>query len=72
MKPAREIFDAAHTAAGGAKDVRKVYIGDSFEHDVVGAKRAGWLPILYNPAGQKLPAPVLYVRRLLDLKPLLE
>jgi len=75
MKPAREIFDAAVALAGGNGDgarVRKVYIGDSFATDVVGAKNAGWLPVLYNPSGAPPPAPVLFVTRLSDLKPLLE
>jgi HAD superfamily hydrolase (TIGR01549 family) len=72
MKPSREIFDAAHRAAGGGCPARKVYIGDSFAHDVVGAKNAGWLPVLYNPESRPLPAPVLYVTRLSDLAPLLQ
>lgn len=73
MKPSRAIFDAAERAAlpaGGP--ARKVYVGDHFETDIVGAKNAGWLPVLYNPAGREVPGPVLYVKRLIDLKPLLE
>lgn len=70
MKPSREIFDAAWRAAGG-EPVRKVYVGDSFAHDIVGAKNAGWLPVLYNPDQKPVPAPVLYVTRLYDLVPLL-
>ena len=72
MKPGRAIFDAAVTASGAAAGVRKLYIGDSLEHDVFGAKSAGWLPVLYNPSGATVPAPVMYVKRLVDLKPLLE
>lgn len=72
MKPARAIFDAAWREAANSEPVRKVYIGDSFAHDVVGAKNAGWLPVLYNPEGRALPAPVLYVTRLEDLAPLLQ
>lgn len=71
MKPAREIFDAAVTAADGA-DSRKVYVGDSFEKDILGAKNAGWLPILFNPLGLRVPGPVLYVTRLHDLLPMME
>lgn len=73
MKPSKAIFQAAERAAlpaGGP--ARKVYLGDHFETDVVGAKNAGWLPVLYSPAGRQAPEPVLYVRRLVDLKPLLE
>ena len=72
MKPARGMFDAALRAAApeGEDGQRKVYVGDSFENDVVGAKAAGWLPILYNPRRLPLPAPVLYVARLADVAPL--
>ncbi len=75
MKPARAIFDAAlRSACGGrgADGFRKLYLGDHWETDVLGAKGAGWLPVLYNPDGKPTPSPVLYVRRLQDLKPLLD
>lgn len=74
MKPSREIFDAAVRAAcgpGGADGRRKLYLGDHFETDVLGAKRAGWFPVLYNPARLPLPGPVLTVARLSDAIPLL-
>lgn len=71
MKPAREIFDAAVRAAGGGAR-RKIYVGDSFATDVLGAKNAGWLPIFFNPSGGPVPAPVLFVTRLSDLRPLFE
>jgi putative hydrolase of the HAD superfamily len=70
MKPDRAIFDAASRAAGGG-DVRKVYVGDSWETDVLGAKAAGWFPIWFDREAQGAPAPVVYVTRLVDLKPLL-
>ena len=74
MKPAREIFDAAVRAAcgpDGADGRRKLYLGDHFETDALGAKRAGWLPVLYNPSRAPLPGPVLTVARLVDAIPLL-
>ena len=71
MKPSRKIFDAAWDAANGGKPARKLYLGDSFETDVLGAKAAGWLPVLYQPDGGAPRAPVLYVRRLVDALPLL-
>ena len=74
MKPARAIFDAAVRAAcgdGGADGRRKLYLGDHFDTDVLGAKRAGWLPVLYNPSRAPLPGPVLTVARLADAVPLL-
>ncbi len=70
MKPARAIFDAAWKEAGGG-DVRKVYVGDSWESDVLGGKAAGWFPIWFNRHDQPALAPVVFVTKLLDLKPLL-
>ena len=74
MKPSREIFDAAVRAAcgpDGGDGRRKLYLGDHFETDVLGAKRAGWLPVLYNPSRAPLPGPALTVTRLSDAIPLL-
>lgn len=71
MKPARAIFDAAWRAAGGGEPVRRVYVGDSFETDVVGAKNAGWFPIFFDRRKRGAPAPVVRVEKLVDLKPLL-
>lgn len=74
MKPSRAIFDAAVRAAcgeAGAHGRRKLYLGDHFETDALGAKGAGWLPVLYNPARVPLPGPVLSVARLADAIPLL-
>jgi FMN phosphatase YigB (HAD superfamily) len=71
MKPDRRIFDAAWKAAADGAPVRKVYVGDSFATDVVGAKNAGWFPVLFDRHGKGAPVPVIYVTRLVDLKPLL-
>lgn len=74
MKPARAIFDAAVRAAcgeAGANGRRKLYLGDHFETDVLGAKAAGWFPVLYNPGRLPLPGPALHVARLTDAIPLL-
>lgn len=70
MKPSRVIFDAASRAAGGGER-RRLYVGDSFATDVVGAKAAGWFPILFDRHGKGAPEPVVFVTRLSDLKPLL-
>lgn len=70
MKPAREIFDAAWRSAGGGPG-RRVYVGDSFATDVLGAKAAGWFPIWFDRHARGAPQPVVYVRRLVDLLPLL-
>lgn len=69
MKPARAIFDAAVRAACGEEGPdgrRKLYLGDQYETDAVGAKGAGWIPVLYNPSRAPLPGPVLHVARLED------
>lgn len=74
MKPARAIFDAAVRAAcgdGGPDVGRRLYLGDHFETDVLGARTAGWLPVLYNPGRRPVPGPVLHVARLADAIPLL-
>lgn len=74
MKPARAIFDAAVRAACGARAAngrRKLYLGDHFETDALGAKAAGWLPVLYNPGRRPPAGPVLHVARLTDAIPLL-
>jgi HAD superfamily hydrolase (TIGR01549 family) len=74
MKPARAIFDAAVRAAcgvPGANGRRKLYLGDHWETDVLGARCAGWLPVLYNPGRASLPGPALHVSRLADAIPLL-
>jgi len=70
MKPDRAIFDAAWKAAGSPA-VRKVYVGDCWETDVLGAKAAGWFPIFFDRHAEGPPRPAVYVRRLVDLKPLL-
>lgn len=74
MKPARAIFDAAVRAVCGETGVdgrRRLYLGDHFETDVIGARAAGWFPVLYNPGRGPLPAPVVHVARLTDAIPLL-
>jgi putative hydrolase of the HAD superfamily len=47
MKPARKIFDAAIELCGYQPD-EVVYIGDAYESDIVGAKKAGWFAIHYT------------------------
>ncbi len=76
MKPDRRIFEAAAKAAGAeaAGAVNRspcIYVGDSYPHDVVGARNAGWLPILYNPSGSTVPEPVAEVRSLREVPALL-
>lgn len=47
-KPSREIFDHALELAG-IESHQAVMIGDNPGTDILGAKNAGWVPILYDP-----------------------
>lgn len=51
MKPHLEIFQEALKIAR-REPAEVAYIGDSYSDDVVGAKRAGWYAIHYNPSGR--------------------
>jgi HAD superfamily hydrolase (TIGR01549 family) len=54
MKPDPRIFDAAVEAArlaGAGEGGRRVYVGDSYPHDVEGARAAGWEALFYSPGG---------------------
>jgi 5'-nucleotidase len=50
-KPAPEIFQIAKMMFGPGK---AIYIGDSWEQDVLGAVNAGWDAIFFNPRGEVL------------------
>lgn len=54
MKPAAEIFFEAMRRSDSQPD-EIVYVGDSFDSDIVGAKAVGWRAVLFNPHG-KTPA----------------
>ncbi len=49
LKPSQAMFKAAEVASATAAG-EVLYIGDSYEADVVGAKNAGWSVIHLNPA----------------------
>ena len=75
MKPDRRIFEAAVEAArlaGAGVAGRRIYVGDSFPHDVLGARAAGWDAIFYNPGGSDPGRPVDEVRSLREIPTLLE
>ncbi|GAB1429729.1 hypothetical protein MASR2M18_05610 [Ignavibacteria bacterium] len=48
MKPERAIFEFAGNAAGIGSPNELLYIGDTYETDVEGAKNAGWQTIWLN------------------------
>lgn len=53
-KPNREIYDYACRKAGTTAE-RSLLIGDNPETDIVGAVRAGWGAIWFNPTGMPVP-----------------
>lgn len=53
-KPARDVFDLA--AQKWSYDPSEMlFVGNSFDHDVVGAKSAGWQAIWMNQEGEEMP-----------------
>ncbi|SER19275.1 putative hydrolase of the HAD superfamily [Gracilibacillus ureilyticus] len=53
-KPKKEIFDIVASKLGCQPD-QTVYIGDSYEKDIVGAKQAGWQAIWMNHRNRTIP-----------------
>jgi len=53
-KPKREIFEIMEEKLGLDK-TKTVYIGDSFEKDIIGAKQVGWQAIWMNHRKRALP-----------------
>ncbi|MCT2535205.1 HAD family hydrolase [Aquibacillus koreensis] len=53
-KPKREIFEIMESKMGLDKS-KTVYIGDSFEKDVVGAKQVGWKAVWMNHRKRIIP-----------------
>ena len=56
MKPHPSIFEAALTLLGVAAS-ESVMVGDSFEHDIEGARRVGMRGVLVQRSHEHLPAP---------------
>jgi putative hydrolase of the HAD superfamily len=54
-KPDRRIFDHAASAAG-LPPAELMFVGNSLEADVAGAKESGWTAVWYNPGGEVPPA----------------
>lgn len=47
-KPDPALFEHV-TGQLGVRPEQAVYVGDNYFADVVGARRAGWIPVLYDP-----------------------
>ncbi len=56
MKPHPSIFEAALTLLGVSAS-ESLMVGDSFEHDIEGARRAGMRGVLVQRSHEHLPAP---------------
>lgn len=69
-KPDPSIFHMG-AAALGVEPFRCLYLGDIFHIDVVGARAAGFFPVLLDPAGSHADKDCLRVGSLIDLDPLL-
>lgn len=50
FKPDRPIFDEALRRAGTSAS-ETMYVGDNYFADIVGSRRAGLFPVLYDPGG---------------------
>ena len=66
MKPSKEGF---LSACGPYKPYRCVMVGDNYDKDILGAKKAGLRTIYYNP---KEDVNVPHVKRLVKIKEMLE
>ncbi len=69
IKPNKEIFDFAESAAG-ATTSKCIMIGDALEIDVLGALNAGWDAIYYNPG--QIPHPHKPTHEVNSLKTIME
>ncbi|MEI5995148.1 HAD family hydrolase [Candidatus Enterococcus mansonii] len=55
QKPEREIFDLAAKEFGMEAE-HTLYVGDSFENDIIGAKNGGWKSLWFNHRLRTMPA----------------
>ncbi|EOT43902.1 HAD family hydrolase [Enterococcus dispar] len=55
QKPEREIFQLAEKEFD-VKPENTLYVGDSFENDVVGSKSAGWKSLWFNHRNREIPS----------------
>ena len=64
-KPDKAIFDLAKKQMG-LSNKKLYYVGDSFENDVLGAKKAGWKTIWLNRRQHQFPRPSQFVDWLVE------
>jgi HAD superfamily hydrolase (TIGR01549 family) len=72
MKPHPSIFEAALQQAGVESAADAMMVGDSLEHDIIGAQRIGMRGVLVSRAGHRPPVAesVPVIRSLRELPPL--
>ena len=73
-KPDVRIFKEA-AAAIGVDCEKIIYVGDRIDNDVVGAQKAGMLPVLikaYTNENKTIPADVAYIESITDLPEMIE
>jgi HAD superfamily hydrolase (TIGR01549 family) len=70
-KPERIIFERALELAGASAQ-ETMYIGDNYFADVVGARRAGLTPVLYDPASLFTEMECVTIKCFTDLHELLK
>ena len=70
-KPDRLIFEKALEMAGTSAS-ETVYVGDNYFADVVGARRAGITPVLYDPVNLFPDAGCAIIKSFDELGPLLD
>lgn len=69
-KPHKKIFEIALKEIGVANPKKAIHVGDCFYSDVIGARNAGLVPVLYDPLGIK-KSDCITVRALSELPELL-
>lgn len=70
FKPDREIFERALELAGVSAQ-ETMYVGDNYFADVVGARRAGLTPVLYDPISLFADADCAVIKSFAELPELL-
>lgn len=66
-KPEREIFEVALDSLGLRDASRVMHVGDFLGADVIGARNAGLVPVLYDPLGFHPGEDVITIRKLSEI-----
>ena len=66
-KPEKEIFKIALNSLGLQDALKVIHVGDSFLADVIGAKNAELVPVLYDPLGFHSCEDVIKIQKLSEI-----